>query len=233
MKNGNNMKRILIYIFITLISAVAHGMELNTKSFTIDIQNNCPEGEVTCDKVSYTGTRKSDGSKIHLIGHTLNNKNTVDLYGYTFKNGDYTYSIYIQSAEFILEKNGNLIVTEKGEWSEGKKSDVECSPLDFANNKESIDDYRSGEVCFFKNKPLLDAYSKYRSTHVENGKYLDRKITKMIDINKKNVSGVELTYNWKNTKKLNIEIMFPGGLTYITLDESDNGTKISTIYDPD
>jgi hypothetical protein len=108
-----------IYLFITLISTVAHGMELNTTSFTIDIQKNCQEGEVTCDNISYTGTRKSDGSQIHLIGHTLNNKNTFDLYGYTFKNGDYTYSIYIQSAEFILEKNGKVIVAEKGEWSEG------------------------------------------------------------------------------------------------------------------
>jgi hypothetical protein len=42
---------------------------------------------------------------------------------------------------------------------------------------------------------MLDAYSEYRSTHVENGKHLEKELTKMLDINRKNASYVEVIYN--------------------------------------
>lgn len=91
---------------------------LDTKSFIITIDVRCEEGNVSCDDVRYTGISKADGTTLQLKGKTLNKAKSLDMYGYTFKNGAYTYSILTQKEPAALQiwKNGKLIRTETGDW---------------------------------------------------------------------------------------------------------------------
>ena len=91
---------------------------LATKSFIINIDVRCEEGNVSCDNVRYTGTSKTTGATLRLKGKTLNKAGSLDMYGYTFKNGDYTYTILTRQepTELQIWKGGKLIRTETGYW---------------------------------------------------------------------------------------------------------------------
>ncbi|MCW7764677.1 hypothetical protein [Photorhabdus luminescens] len=109
----------LVFIFHSHASFASYISSFETEKFNITINVLCPEGEITCDDVIYTGVRKKDGATLTIKGKTLNrncNTGTCDLYGYEFINSDTIYTIYLDG---ILEitRGDKLILSEIGKWN--------------------------------------------------------------------------------------------------------------------
>lgn len=83
-------------IFLWPVISQAQGTQIfDGKKFTAQITNNCSEGNVTCEDVTFSSKSKKTGKGITLKGHTVNVNcpEVCDFRGYEFKNGDYTYSL--------------------------------------------------------------------------------------------------------------------------------------------
>lgn len=119
------MKKISIFLYFLVFSTLSYANSnltlFETNSFLIKLQNNCEEGEVACNNISYSGVRKSDGAKINLKGKTLNRNcetSTCDAYGYEFTNGKYVYTIYWRGTPSLtITLNDKVILSEDGVFS--------------------------------------------------------------------------------------------------------------------
>ncbi|OTA19512.1 hypothetical protein Xbed_02368 [Xenorhabdus beddingii] len=106
---------VMLMTFSSLSLAV-YTTVFETKTYYITINVLCPEGNVSCANVSYTGVRKKDNASITLKGATLNrNFKTGDcsFYGYEFKNKDVTYTIY-QHGRLEISRKGKRLFSEDG-----------------------------------------------------------------------------------------------------------------------
>lgn len=68
-----------------------------------------------------SGRSKTTGKTITLEGHTLHRWCTdgvtpCQFLGYEFKNGRFIYSV-LERGVLKVEKNGHLLIYEKGEWN--------------------------------------------------------------------------------------------------------------------
>ena len=115
----NSLMRTMFLLFICLSWCKAALAEtLKTKNFIVNITRNCPEGEVVCNNVSYTGTRLRTGKSIKLTGRTVyricSDKVTpCQFLGYEFLNGDYRYFV-TESGTLKIYKKGKLLLEESG-----------------------------------------------------------------------------------------------------------------------
>lgn len=89
-------------------------LKINTDKFNIRIEDNCEEGNVSCEDISYSAIRLSDGSRIDLKGGTKNRPKSYSFYGYEFKNNSYTYVLYTAQAmpELVIFHKGKIILAE-------------------------------------------------------------------------------------------------------------------------
>lgn len=104
--------------FLLVPSALAD--TLTTPSFSINIQSNCPEGSVTCNNVSYTGTNRRTGASIRLRGSTLNRLcadgvTPCQFLGYQFRNGQYRYLV-TDDGTLQVYQGEQLLLEEQGTW---------------------------------------------------------------------------------------------------------------------
>jgi hypothetical protein len=93
---------------------------LSTERFVINLSSNCPTGLFECDTILYTGTRKSDGSKIELVGEAYygSKPNPSFQQGYIFKNSTIHYIVTIDGKlEVIDSTSGKVLLSESGKWS--------------------------------------------------------------------------------------------------------------------
>ncbi|MFC3674614.1 hypothetical protein [Ferrovibrio xuzhouensis] len=92
---------------------------LETPSFTVTIKNNCEEGVVSCDDVTYTGVSKKNGSRITLKGETLHTYSADGtpsrFLGYEFRSGDYVYQA-LEDGTLWVTKGGKDVLVEHGKW---------------------------------------------------------------------------------------------------------------------
>jgi hypothetical protein len=93
---------------------------LDTPSFTVKIDVHCPEGHVTCENVTYTGTSKKNGASISVKGRTMHAKcadgiTPCSFQGYTFTSGKINYRV-LEEGELIVMKGDKTLVDEKGTW---------------------------------------------------------------------------------------------------------------------
>ncbi|MFL9877982.1 hypothetical protein PQR63_06320 [Herbaspirillum rhizosphaerae] len=114
------MKRLFLIPTLFGLASIAHAgnvQTLVTKTFTIDITTHCEEGEVTCSKVDYVGTRNGKPSdRIKLKGRTLTLANGQGRFiGYEFKNGAYLYKV-LEEGQLQIFKGGKLLQRETGVW---------------------------------------------------------------------------------------------------------------------
>lgn len=93
---------------------------LETPSFTVTIKNNCEEGVVSCDDVTYTGVSKKNGSRVALKGetlHTYDAEGTPSRFlGYQFHSGAYLYEV-LEEGILWVTRDGKDVIFERGEWS--------------------------------------------------------------------------------------------------------------------
>ncbi len=88
-----------------------------TRSFSIDIQVNCAEGNVTCNDVTYVGTNLQTGKAIRLKGKTIHTWGADGVphrfIGYEFRNREYVYRV-TDDRKLEVYRRDKLILTEQG-----------------------------------------------------------------------------------------------------------------------
>lgn len=114
------MKRTATILFLLSFSGLASADVLDTPSFIVNIEVRCPEGNVACDDVIYSGKSKKSGKSITLKGstwHTLcaDRVTPCRFIGYRFKSGKTTYSI-TQEGDLTVTQGNKVLVDEHSEW---------------------------------------------------------------------------------------------------------------------
>jgi hypothetical protein len=106
---------------IVALEAPANAEVLQTRSFNIIIERNCPEGAVVCNSVTYVGTNIRTGKAIRLQGKTIHHtgKDGVTptrFLGYEFWNEEYQYIVthdnklqVFRGEQVVLEEQGVLV----------------------------------------------------------------------------------------------------------------------------
>lgn len=125
-KGTRNYRRMLLGIALfpiaTLLlpSNAALADTLRTRDFRVTITNNCPEGNVTCNDVTYYGTNLKTGASIQLTGktvHTLcaDGVTPCQFLGYEFSNGKYRY-VVTENGRLQVYQGRKLLLDQRGNW---------------------------------------------------------------------------------------------------------------------
>ncbi|MFO0519912.1 MAG: hypothetical protein ACK515_05740 [bacterium] len=93
---------------------------LVTPNFEVRIEVLCAEGNVTCDKVRYTGTNRRNGRSITLTGRTLHSLcadgvSPCRFLGYEFRSGSITYTAF-ESGLLSVREGSKVLLEEQGAW---------------------------------------------------------------------------------------------------------------------
>ena len=118
-------KNLLIMAFLPMtiplvLSQAALADTLKTKDFRVTITNNCQEGEVVCNNVTYKGVNVNTNASIQLRGktvHTLcaDGVTPCRFVGYQFSNGNYRYLVTEQGSLQVYQ-NGKIVLNQRGTW---------------------------------------------------------------------------------------------------------------------
>jgi hypothetical protein len=114
---------VTIPILLCLSNSVQAGeaSTFSTPKFSIKITENCEEGVVGCDNVTYVGVNKKTGKSITLKGKSLmrlcaDRVTPCQHIGYTFQNGKVVYLVTDQGT-LTISKGAKVLVKEEGTWS--------------------------------------------------------------------------------------------------------------------
>ena len=115
------LTRVVAIALITTLPGTAVSGELVTPSFRIIVTENCQEGDVSCQDVSYIGTSRRTGKSITLKGLALSSMCSDGVtpcqhLGYQFKNGRYVYFVG-DDGHLLVTRNGTTIISEMGKWT--------------------------------------------------------------------------------------------------------------------
>ncbi len=92
--------------------------EMITKDFTVDIVNRCGSIYVACDNALYRRFRHANNDMISLKGVSMfkNKAKGGKELVYVFSNLNVSYFVYIERSLLIVEKEGKVILSQKGVW---------------------------------------------------------------------------------------------------------------------
>jgi hypothetical protein len=103
-----------------LAAPCADAAELRTRSYVIQITENCPEGEVGCRDVSYVGKNIRTGKSIALQGQAVmrlcaDRVTPCSHEGYRFTSAKVEYRI-TQDGLLLVTRGSEVLVEERGQW---------------------------------------------------------------------------------------------------------------------
>ncbi|WP_165857582.1 hypothetical protein [Marinobacter sp. JSM 1782161] len=112
------MKKTLL---IALFPLTTLASTLDTPNYRIEIESNCVEGEVSCDRMTYHGTSKISGNAISLEGRTWHTTcadgvTPCRFLGYRFENGAVTYRVHEDGLLEVVRHGDEVLVHEQGTW---------------------------------------------------------------------------------------------------------------------
>jgi hypothetical protein len=117
------MKKIIALsgLILLFFPNLALAETFTSENYAIAIEQNCAEGEVTCDNVSYQGVAKKTGNRIELKGSTWHSMcpdgvTPCQFLGYWFENGNTSYSVSVFGL-LQIRRGDEIIVQEQGVWS--------------------------------------------------------------------------------------------------------------------
>jgi hypothetical protein len=123
---GQNMKLRIIPLIFALFAPILYSQmslaeTLTTKNYVITVANNCEEGSVTCNNVTYHGISKQTGKAITLKGstkHTMcaDSVTPCRFLGYEFKNGNVTYLVLESGLLQVFKGESEVLLEEQGKW---------------------------------------------------------------------------------------------------------------------
>lgn len=89
--------------------------------------------------------------------------------------------------------------------------------------------------CFWENYTFEETYIVFKEKYKNNddGKFLEEKMPKANYKATFKEYPLYVDYKYSGKDELNIEILFPGGVTFITFKKEDNGVKTTTVHSPD
>lgn len=95
-------------------------MQLDTPGYTVRLEIGCNEGEVTCDRVTYTGTSRKSGAAITLRGGTWHTPcadgvTPCRFQGWQFRRGSTVYRV-TDSGWLSVTQGSKLLLEEQGTW---------------------------------------------------------------------------------------------------------------------
>ncbi len=116
-----NWRYCFIIYLLTLVSTSAVASTLTTSSYNVTVSQNCTEGNVTCDDVSYKGVSRKTGKSIELNGTTMHSMcadgvTPCRFLGYEFVNGDITYKVLESGILQVIRGDSEVLLEEKGTW---------------------------------------------------------------------------------------------------------------------
>ena len=112
--------KIIAVVFLCSTAAVS-AATLTTHNFIVTISQNCAEGNVTCDEVTYHSVSKKTGDSIKLEGttwHTMASDGVTPsgFLGYKFKNGNITYYVLETGELEVIRGDSEVLLYETGTW---------------------------------------------------------------------------------------------------------------------
>ncbi|WP_150048730.1 MULTISPECIES: hypothetical protein [Methylomonas] len=101
----------------------ANGAVLVTEQFVIVIAEHCPEGEVSCTDVGYTGVNRKTGEAIALKGEAwvrmcADGITPCGHLGWQFKNGDFIYKVRETPPALTVERGGKNLLKQNAVWTD-------------------------------------------------------------------------------------------------------------------
>jgi hypothetical protein len=104
-------------------ASAAMSVVLLTRQFVVVIVERCPEGDVACNDVTYTGVNRKTGESIHLKGQAwvrlcADRVTPCQHLGWQFRNGDLVYKVQETPAVLQVERRGKTLLEETGKWAD-------------------------------------------------------------------------------------------------------------------
>lgn len=93
----------------------------DSKGFSITLTSRCENNNISCDKVDYTGIRKSNEAILKLTGKNVVSDCTekgCKIQGYEFNNGKTVYFVDRENVKLVVKENGKVLMTQSGRWVE-------------------------------------------------------------------------------------------------------------------
>lgn len=89
--------------------------------------------------------------------------------------------------------------------------------------------------CLWENYTLEETYFAFKEKHKNNDeeKFLESKMPQANHKATFKEYPLSVDYKYSGKDELNIEILFPGGVTFITLKKMENGVKSIVVHSPD
>lgn len=112
--------RVIVLLLAIFTSAV--GAEtLLTDTYSIQIQRECEEGNVTCDKIRFTYTVAGSDAPRVAMGSTVHSTcadgiTPCAFRGYAFSSESHQFFILSSGTLEVMDYEGNLLLTEPGAW---------------------------------------------------------------------------------------------------------------------
>ncbi len=98
---------------------------LETENHMVEITVRCPEGNVTCERVSYKGINKKNGATLELRGETMHTTcgdgvTPCRFLGYRFRKGKTHYFVWEdgdgEKGTLEVRTDRQVLMTERGTW---------------------------------------------------------------------------------------------------------------------
>lgn len=114
------MRTLVIFASLGCFAPAVLSETLTTQSFEITIRENCAEGNISCDDVSYLGVSRETGKSLTLKGRTIHttcrDKTPCRFLGYEFTSGRTIYRV-MENGTLEVRRDNKLLVHEKGSWN--------------------------------------------------------------------------------------------------------------------
>jgi hypothetical protein len=94
---------------------------LLTEQFVVVVVEHCPEGDVACNNVTYTGVSRKTGETISLKGQAwlrmcADTVTPCEHVGWQFRNGEFTYRVRETPPSLEVERGGKTVIEQKAVW---------------------------------------------------------------------------------------------------------------------
>ncbi|MCD9854414.1 hypothetical protein LUD75_06840 [Epilithonimonas sp. JDS] len=103
--------------------------------------------------------------------------------------------------------------------------------------KDQGGDMETGYVteCLYKNYNLAEAYDAFRKSNNSNddGKYLEKQMPKAKHIASFEECPISVTYTYPKQNMLELELLFPGGVTIIKFNDEKDKVIVTVNHSPD
>jgi hypothetical protein len=112
---------LLVALVACAACAGAVACELETRTYRVELTEHCREGTIPCQRVTYVGTSKLDGTSIRLQGEAVvlacaDGATPWRHIGYRFGNGPYVYFVGDEGS-LIVTRHGKQILSQAGHWT--------------------------------------------------------------------------------------------------------------------